>query len=181
MAIRAFNGKYPEIGASVFIDESAVVIGDVTLADDVSVWPTTVIRGDVHSISIGAGTNVQDGSVLHVSHDSSYQPGGFPLCIGKGVTIGHRAVVHACSVGDYCLIGMGAIIMDGAALGDYTMLGAGALVPPGKKLDGGFLYVGSPAKQARLLSEKEREFLHYSYQHYMQLKDEHLRWASVRT
>ncbi|MGR8934389.1 MAG: gamma carbonic anhydrase family protein [Gammaproteobacteria bacterium] len=174
MAIRAFNGKHPNVGLSVYIDDSAVVIGDVTLADDVSVWPTTVIRGDVHSISIGEGTNVQDGSVLHVSHDSAYQPGGFPLCIGKGVTIGHRAVVHACSVGDYCLIGIGAIILDGASLGDYTILGAGALVPPGKQLEGGYLYVGAPAKQVRALNEQEKEFLHYSYRHYMHLKDEHM-------
>jgi carbonic anhydrase/acetyltransferase-like protein (isoleucine patch superfamily) len=178
VAIRAVNGIYPSIGASVYIDDSAVVIGDVALADDVSVWPATVIRGDVHSISIGEGTNVQDGSVLHVSHDSPYQPGGFPLHIGKGVTIGHRAVVHACTVGDYCLIGIGAIVMDGAVLGDYVMLGAGALVPPGKKLDGGFLYVGAPAKQARALSDKDKEFLHYSYRHYMHLKDDYLRQVS---
>lgn len=174
MAIRAYNGKYPTIGKSVYIDSSAIVIGDVTLANDVSVWPTTVIRGDVHSISIGEGTNVQDGSVLHVSHDSPYQPGGFPLNIGCGVTIGHRAVVHACSVGNYCLIGIGAIIMDGAVVGDYTILGAGALVPPGKQLESGFLYVGAPAKQVRPLSDEEKEFLRYSYRHYMHLKNEHL-------
>jgi carbonic anhydrase/acetyltransferase-like protein (isoleucine patch superfamily) len=174
VAIRSYNGKYPSIGEAVYIDDSAVVIGDVTLANDVSVWPTTVIRGDVHSIGIGEGTNVQDGSVLHVSHDSPYQPGGFALRIGKGVTIGHRAVVHACTVGDYCLIGIGAIIMDGAVLGDYAMLGAGALVSPGKKLDGGFLYVGAPAKPVRVLTDKEKEFLHYSYRHYMHLKDDYL-------
>jgi carbonic anhydrase/acetyltransferase-like protein (isoleucine patch superfamily) len=150
------------------------VIGDVVLAEDVSVWPTTVIRGDVHSISIGAGTNVQDGSVLHVTHESVYQRNGFALRIGSGVTIGHRAVVHACTIGDYCLIGIGAIIMDGAELGDYTMLGAGALVPPGKKLEGGYLYVGAPAKQVRTLSEKDKEFLHYSYRHYIHLKNEYL-------
>jgi carbonic anhydrase/acetyltransferase-like protein (isoleucine patch superfamily) len=179
VAIRAFNGVYPNIGAAVYIDDSAVVIGDVTLADDVSVWPTAVIRGDVHGISIGEGTNVQDGSVLHVSHDSPYQPGGFPLRIGRGVTIGHRAVVHACSVGEYCLLGIGAVIMDGAVLGDYTLLGAGALVPPGKTLDGGFLYVGAPVKQVRALSDKDKAFLRYSYRHYMHLKDDYLRQASA--
>lgn len=174
MSIRKFNDKKPLIGRSVFIDESAVVIGDVVLGDDVSVWPSTVIRGDVESIRIGDGTNVQDGSVLHVSHEGPFSPQGQPLTIGKGVTIGHNAVVHACTVGDYCLIGIGAIILDGAVLEDYVMLGAGALVAPGKKLDSGYLYVGSPAKQVRPLSDREKEFLEYSYQHYIQLKNEHL-------
>jgi carbonic anhydrase/acetyltransferase-like protein (isoleucine patch superfamily) len=174
MSIRAFNNKYPKIGASVYIDDSAVVIGDVTLGDDVSIWPTTVIRGDVESIKIGNGTNVQDGSVLHVSHAGKFSPEGHPLTIGKGVTIGHRAVVHACTIGDYCLIGIGAIIMDDAVLEDYVMLGAGALVTPGKKLESGYLYMGSPAKQARPLTATEKEFLEYSAQQYIQLKNEYL-------
>jgi carbonic anhydrase/acetyltransferase-like protein (isoleucine patch superfamily) len=174
VAVKAFEDKYPQLGVSVYIDESAVVIGDVTLGDDVSVWPTTVIRGDVERISIGQGTNVQDGAVLHVSHAGKFSPQGHPLTIGKGVTIGHRAVAHACTIGDYCLIGIGAIIMDDAVLEDYVMLGAGALVPPGKRLASGFLYVGAPAKQARPLSESEREFLEYSAAHYVLLKNRHL-------
>lgn len=175
MAVREFNGKQPQVGASVYIDDSAVVIGDVTLGDDVSIWPTTVVRGDVESVTIGEGTNVQDGSVLHVTHAGKYTGQGYPLVIGKGVTIGHRAVVHACTVGNYCLIGIGAIIMDGAVIGDYVMLGAGALVPPGKKLDGGYLYVGTPARQARPLTESEQEFLEYSSQQYIRLKNEYLK------
>ncbi len=174
MSIRKFNEKQPVLGRSVLIDESAVVIGDVELGDDVSVWPSAVIRGDVESICIGDGTNVQDGSVLHVSHAGPFSPQGHPLMIGRGVTIGHNAVVHACTVGDYCLIGIGAIILDGAVLENYVMLGAGALVPPGKRLESGFLYVGSPARQIRPLSGREKEFLEYSYQHYIQLKNEHL-------
>ncbi len=174
MAIRPFNNKHPDIGKSVYIDDSAIVIGDVTLGDDVSIWPTSVLRGDVQSIVVGQGSNVQDGCILHVSHDGQYSPGGIPLHIGKGVTIGHRAVVHACTVGNYCLIGIGAVIMDGAILGDYVMLGAGAVVPPGKKLASGFLYIGTPAQQKRPLCAEEKEFLIYSCQHYKRLKDTYL-------
>jgi len=173
--IRQFKNVKPIIGENVYIDDSAVVIGDVTIGRDVSIWPTTVVRGDVESISIGDGTNVQDGSVLHVSHAGDYSSEGHPLTIGKGVTIGHRAVVHACTVGNYCLVGIGAIIMDDAVLDDYVMLGAGALVPPGKRLEGGYLYVGSPAKQVRPLKETEKQFLEYSYKHYIHLKDDYLK------
>lgn len=175
MSVCSYNGKSPVIEEFVYIHESAVIIGDVTLEKHVSIWPTAVVRGDVQTVTIGTGTNVQDGCILHVSHDSKYTPGGFPLIIGHGVTIGHRAVVHAGTVGNYCLIGIGAIIMDGAVLEDYVMLGAGALVPPGKKLEGGYLYVGAPAKKVRPLDEEEKRFLEYSYQHYIQLKDEYLR------
>lgn len=175
MSIRSFNNKRPKIGNSVYIDDSAVVIGDVTIGDDVSIWPTAVVRGDVESITIGEGTNVQDGSVLHVSHAGKFSPLGHPLTIGKGVTIGHRAVLHACTIGDYCLVGIGAIIMDDAVLEDYVMLGAGALVPPGKKLASGYLYIGSPVKQARPLKDAEKEFLEYSFQHYVQLKNTYLK------
>lgn len=174
MPLRKFNQHQPNIGKAVYIDESAIIIGDVTIADNVSVWPTAVIRGDVASINIGVDTNIQDGAVLHVSHAGAYTPGEAPLKIGKGVTVGHRAVVHACTVGDYCLIGIGAIILDNAVLEDYVMLGAGALVPSGKILESGYLYIGSPAKKSRLLSDKEKEFLEYSAAHYVQLKDEYL-------
>ena len=177
MSIRTFQGKRPIFPGSAYIDTSAVLIGDVVLGEDVSVWPQSVIRGDVHSIRIGAGSNVQDGSILHVSHAGKYAPQGHALTIGKGVTIGHQAVVHACSVGDYCLIGIAAVIMDGAVLEDYVMLGAGALVPPGRTLRSGHLYLGSPAKQARLLEEGEREFLEYSSRHYIELKDAYLQQA----
>ncbi len=173
MSIRSFKGISPEIADSAYIDESAVVIGDVVIGEDCSVWPMTVIRGDVHTIRIGKRTNIQDGSILHVSHDGKYAPGGFPLSIGDDVTIGHGAIVHACTVGNSCLIGMSATIMDGAVLGDKSILGAGALVPTGKKLEGGYLYMGSPVKQVRELKQEELEFLEYSAEHYAKLKDEY--------
>jgi carbonic anhydrase/acetyltransferase-like protein (isoleucine patch superfamily) len=174
MSIQQFNGILPKIGNSTYIADSAVVIGDVTLGDNVSIWPTTVVRGDVERIIIGDDTNIQDGSVLHVTHYGQFTDRGYPLTIGKGVTVGHRAIVHACTIGNYCLVGMGAIIMDDAVLEDYVMLGAGALVPSGKTLESGHLYVGSPAKLVRPLKETEREFLVYSSQHYVALKNKYL-------
>ncbi len=174
MTIRKFNNESPHVGENVYIDESAIVIGAVTLGENVSIWPTAVVRGDVEKISIGANTNVQDGAVLHVSHQGQFSEYGHPLKIGQGVTIGHRAVIHGCTVGDYCLIGIGAIVMDDAILEDYVMLGAGALVPPNKKLESGYLYVGSPAKQSRALSEEEKAFLRYSASHYVHLKNQYL-------
>jgi carbonic anhydrase/acetyltransferase-like protein (isoleucine patch superfamily) len=174
MNIRKFNGILPKIGHSTYIDDSAVVIGDVTIGDNVSIWPTTVVRGDVESITIGDDTNIQDGSVLHVTHYGKFTDRGYPLTIGKGVTVGHRAIAHACTIGNYCLIGMGAIIMDDAVIEDYVMLGAGALVPSGKTLESGHLYVGSPAKLVRSLKDTEREFLVYSSRHYVELKNKYL-------
>lgn len=172
--LKPFKNKRPICAENVYIADSAVVIGDVVMGSDVSVWPTTVIRGDVEKIRIGSGTNIQDGSVLHVTHAGDYATQGQSLHIGKGVTIGHRAVVHACTVGNYCLIGIGAIILDGAILDDYVLLGAGALVPQGKKLVGGCLYMGTPARQVRALTASEKQFLEYSYQHYIHLKNDYL-------
>ncbi|MFI3179935.1 MAG: gamma carbonic anhydrase family protein [Methylococcales bacterium] len=174
MTLRVFNNQIPQLGKAVYIDESAIVIGAVILGDNVSVFPTAVVRGDVEIITIGADTNVQDGAILHVSHQGKFSEYGHPLTIGKSVTIGHRAVIHGCTIGDYCLIGIGAIVMDDVVMEDYVMLGAGSLVPPNKRLESGYLYVGSPAKQSRALTEDEKEFLRYSAEHYVTLKNRHL-------
>jgi carbonic anhydrase/acetyltransferase-like protein (isoleucine patch superfamily) len=133
-----------------------------------------VVRGDVNRIEIGACTNIQDGTVVHCTHDGPYTPGGFATTIGSHVTIGHKAVVHACTVGDHCLVGMSCTVMDGAVLEPKVILGAGALVPPGKTLEGGYLWVGVPARRMRPLTERELESLTYSAQHYAKLKDRYL-------
>jgi carbonic anhydrase/acetyltransferase-like protein (isoleucine patch superfamily) len=172
--LKSFKGLQPRVGVGVFIDATARVIGDVILSDHVSIWPMAIVRGDVQQITIGEACNIQDGSVLHVSHDSPYAPGGFSLTLGVGVTVGHRAVLHACTIGDNCLIGIGAVVMDGAVLDDFVMLGAGALVPPGKHLESGYLYHGSPVRRVRQLTAAEKDYLTYSYKHYKQLKDQYL-------
>lgn len=174
MAIRTYQGITPSLGARVFIDSSSVVIGDVQLGEDSSVWPFALIRGDMHRIRIGARSSVQDGSVLHITHAGPFNPDGFPLIIGDDVTIGHKVTLHGCTLGNRILVGMGSIVMDGAVVQDEVVIGAGSLVPPGKVLESGYLYVGSPVKQSRALSDKERAFFTYSAANYVRLKDQHL-------
>jgi carbonic anhydrase/acetyltransferase-like protein (isoleucine patch superfamily) len=173
MAIRDFQGTTPRIDATAYVDPAAVVIGDVTVGEHTSIWPMAVVRGDVNSVVIGAYTNVQDGAVIHCTHDGPYTPGGYPTRIGDRVTIGHNAVVHACTVGEYCLIGMSATIMDGAVLEPRVMLGAGSLVPPGKVLEGACLWVGVPARRVRALTDRELDSLNYSAEHYVRLKNKY--------
>ncbi|MGA9852454.1 MAG: gamma carbonic anhydrase family protein [Gammaproteobacteria bacterium] len=174
MPVRPFQSFAPALGQRVYLDDTALVIGRVRLDDDVSLWPYTVARGDVNSIHIGARSNVQDLSVLHVTHDGRYSPGGFPLVIGADVTVGHKCLLHACTIGDRCLIGMGSIVMDGAVIEAEVLLGAGSLVSPGKQLEAGQLYRGNPAKRIRPLTAKELEMLRYSAAHYMRLKNRYL-------
>jgi carbonic anhydrase/acetyltransferase-like protein (isoleucine patch superfamily) len=174
MSIRTYLDYRPLIGERVFVDESAVVTGRVSLGDDVSVWPLCGLRGDVNSISVGRGTNIQDGSVLHVTSPSTSGGDGFPLVIGEDVTIGHKAVLHGCNIHDRVLIGMGAIVLDGAIIESNVVVGAGSLVSPGKVLTSGGLYLGSPARRVRDLTEKEIAFFSYSANHYVWLKDQHI-------
>ncbi|TKS55031.1 gamma carbonic anhydrase family protein [Luteimonas yindakuii] len=179
MHLRPYRDRHPRLGARVYVDPAATVIGDVELGDDVSVWPGTVIRGDVNVVRIGARTSVQDGSVIHVSHDGPHaRLGGFATVIGEDVTIGHKAIIHACTIGNASLIGMGAILLDGVRVGDHAMIGAGALVPPGKVVGDGELWVGNPARPVRMLTDAQIEGLRYSAAHYVRLKDEYLRAAT---
>lgn len=178
MAIRSFAGIHPRLGPRVFVDPLALVIGDVELGEDASVWPGAVLRGDVHRIRVGARTNIQDGTVVHVTHDGPYTPGGFPTLIGADVTIGHQAIIHACTIEDACLIGMGAILLDGARVCRHALVGAGAVVGPGKVVGEGELWLGNPARCIRRLSDREIEALHYSARHYVALKDRYLAESS---
>lgn len=172
-AIRTFQNHTPEIHETCMIDGTCVIIGEVSLADDVSVWPYAVLRGDVNSISIGKRSNVQDGSVLHVSHKNAAKPDGSPLIIGDDVTIGHKVMLHGCRIGNRVLVGMGSIILDDTVVEDDVMIGAGSLVPPRKRLESGFLYVGSPVRQVRTLTDEEKAFLTYSSAHYVRLSGRH--------
>ncbi|WP_166268663.1 gamma carbonic anhydrase family protein [Marinobacter caseinilyticus] len=172
--VRSHKGTTPNFGSRTWVDPSAVIIGDVILGEDCSVWPMTVIRGDMHRIRIGSRCSIQDGSVLHITHASDFNPGGWPLTLGDDVTVGHKALLHGCTIGNRVLVGMGSIIMDGAVVEDDVIVAAGCLVPPGKTLESGHLYVGSPCKQARALSDDERGFFTYTAANYVRLKNDYL-------
>lgn len=174
MPVRSFKGMTPKLGNNVFVDAMATVIGDVSMGDDCSVWPNTVIRGDMHTITIGDRCSIQDGSILHITHASDYNPGGYPLTLGNDVTVGHMAMLHGCSIGSEVLIGMQAMVMDGAVIEDQVVLGAGSLVPPNKRLESGHLYVGRPAKKVRPLTEQELTYFKYTAANYVKLKNEHM-------
>jgi len=173
MTIRKLENHTPTIHPTAYVDSTAVVIGQVSIGEQSSVWPMTVIRGDINTITIGDRTNIQDGSILHVTHDSEFSPGGAALKIGNDVTVGHSVVLHACTLEDTCLIGIGSVVLDGAVVRTNAMIGAGSLVPGGKEIEGGYLWMGRPAKKVRALTEKEIEQLAYSAEHYAKVKDLH--------
>ncbi len=173
MTIRNFCGAEPKIDPSAFIDPTALIIGEVAIAAEVFVLPYVVIRGDVNTITIGAHSNIQDGSVLHVNSDSILAPGGSPLEIGAEITVGHKVLLHGCRIDDHCLIGMGSTVMDHAVIEHDVIVGAGSLVTPGKRLVSGFLYAGSPARQVRPLTDKDIGYIDWSFKHYRKLKEQH--------
>ena len=174
LSIRSHKGIHPQFGAKVYVDPTAIVIGDVQIGEDSSIWPYAIIRGDMHQIRIGERTSIQDGSVLHITHASDFNPAGYPLIVGDDVTVGHSVNLHGCTIGNRILIGIGSTVLDGAIVEDEVVIGAGTLVPPGKRLESGFLYVGSPCKQARPLKDSERAFFKYSAGNYVKLKDIHI-------
>ncbi|MDR6213512.1 gamma carbonic anhydrase family protein [Paracidovorax wautersii] len=171
MPLSPYLDTAPMLEAGAFVHPSAQVIGDVQLGPDSSVWCNAVLRGDVHRITVGACSNVQDLSMGHVSHRNPAKPEGSPLVIGDHVTVGHGVILHGCRIGNECLIGMGSIVMDDAVIEDRVMLGAGSLVPPGKVLESGYLYIGRPAARQRALTEAEIAYLKYSAEHYVRVKN----------
>lgn len=173
-SIRPYLDHRPVIGERVYVDPAAAVIGEVRIGDDSSIWPFAALRGDVNHIDIGARTSVQDGSVLHVTHKRAELPDGWPLIVGDDVTVGHKVTLHGCTLGNRIIVGIGTIILDGVTVEDDVMIGAGTLVPPGKTLASGYLYLGSPAKPVRPLTEEEIAYLPYSAAHYVKVKDHYL-------
>ncbi len=178
MTIQRYQSNTPVIDETAYIAEQALIIGQVSIASDSSVWPLTVIRGDVNSISIGANTNIQDNSVLHVTHSGAENPMGNPqgyaLSVGNNVTVGHQCLLHGCTIHDHCLIGMGSIVMDGVIVESNTIIGAGSLVAQRQTLESGYLWLGRPARRVRKLTDEEIKAIEYSAQHYVRLKNTYL-------
>jgi carbonic anhydrase/acetyltransferase-like protein (isoleucine patch superfamily) len=161
--IRGFGGKQPELDPTAFVADTAVVIGDVTVGPRSSIWFGAVLRGDVFHIRIGADTSIQDNSVIHVTHDR------YATLVGNKVTVGHSVTLHGCTVGDLCIVGMGAVLLDQSVVGERCIIGAGALVTPGTVIPPGHLAVGSPARPKRPLTDEELVWLEGSAQHYVEL------------
>jgi carbonic anhydrase/acetyltransferase-like protein (isoleucine patch superfamily) len=161
-----YNGHKPKIHESCVVVENATLIGQVTLKKNANIWYGAVLRGDDHYISIGENTNIQDNCVIHIDHD-------LPTIIGDFVTVGHGAIVHACKVGNNVLIGMGAIVLNGAEIGDNVIIAAGSLVPPGKKIPSNTLVMGSPAKVTRELTEKDISDIRDSAIYYAELANKY--------
>ncbi len=175
MTIRSYLDRHPQLAPGAYVDELALAVGDVVIGADASLWPFVVARGDVGRITIGDRSNIQDGSVLHCTEDNRFTPGGKVLTIGTGVTVGHNVVLHACTIGDHALIGMGSVILDGAQVDARAMVAAGSVVSPGKRVEGGYLWLGAPARKVRPLTDDEQAYLDYSAEHYIELKNNHLR------
>ena len=164
--LREYDGHKPKIHSSAFVSKSCLVIGRVSLGENVSVWPGCVMRADVEDIIINANTNLQDGALIHPNH-------GMPVIIGKNVTVGHGAIIHGCRIGNNCLIGMGATILDGAVIEDFCIIGAGALVPENAKISEGSLVLGIPGKVTRQITQDDLAMIYRSAEEYIKLAEVH--------
>lgn len=171
--IRPYKGKTPKIHPSAFIAETAVVIGDVEIGPDTSIWYGAVIRGDVNHIRIGANTNIQDGTVIHVDAEGEHWQ-GIPTIIGDNVTVGHKALLHACTIESNAFVGMGSIVLDGAVVEEGAMLAAGAVLTPKKRIPKGQLWAGSPAKLFRELTKEQTDYFRISADHYAWLAKQYV-------
>jgi carbonic anhydrase/acetyltransferase-like protein (isoleucine patch superfamily) len=174
MPLSPYLDMFPKFAHRTFIHATAQIIGNVAIGHDSSIWCNAVLRGDVNRIVIGNCSNIQDFVMGHVSDTSAVNPDGSPLIIGNSVTVGHAVILHGCTIGDECLIGMGSIIMDDAVINNRVMVGAGSLVAPGKVLESGYLYIGRPAVQKRALTDDELAFLTISAEHYVAVKNNYL-------
>jgi carbonic anhydrase/acetyltransferase-like protein (isoleucine patch superfamily) len=166
--LKPYRGALPEVASSAFVEESAQVVGRVEIGEDSSVWFNAVVRGDVNYVRIGARTNIQDGSVVHVTHDTH------PTVLEDDVTVGHNVTLHGCIIRSRVLVGMGAIILDGAEVGSDCVIGAGALVTEGKKIPSGWLALGSPARPVRELTPDERAMLLQASENYVKYKNTYM-------
>jgi carbonic anhydrase/acetyltransferase-like protein (isoleucine patch superfamily) len=170
MALRPFRDIRPRLAAGAWVDPTALVIGDVELGPDVSIWPMAVLRGDGNHIRIGARSNVQDGSVFHVDPPQPGHDRGWPIEVGEDVVVGHQAMVHGCTIGNRVLVGIGAVLLDGVVVEDDVLIGAGSIVTPGKRLESRGLYVGNPVRRVRELTDAELARIVQGAAHYVELK-----------
>jgi carbonic anhydrase/acetyltransferase-like protein (isoleucine patch superfamily) len=173
MPVRPYRGIQPTLESGAYVDPTALVVGDVVLGRDVSIWPMAVVRGDVNYIRIGARSNVQDSSVLHVTRPYTGSEAGWPLIVGEDVVVAHAVTLHGCTIGNRVLVGIGAVVLDGAVVEDEVMIAAGSVVPPGKRLESGGLYLGNPVRRVREITEAERARIPAMARFYIDLKDEY--------
>lgn len=173
MTIGTYRGIAPTLAEGAWVHESALVVGDVHLGADASIWPFVLIRGDVNHVRIGARSNVQDGSIVHVSRPHSGNERGWPTLLGEDVVVGHKVTLHGCRIGDRVLVGIGSIVLDGVEVESDVMIGAGSVVTPGKRLESGFLYLGSPARRSRPLTPQEIARIPRMAREYVALKQEY--------